>query len=157
MEISRRTDYAIRLIAALTESGGRPLSVRKAAADYDVPYAFARNIQHDLVQAGILQAVRGSQGGMLLAIDPADLTLYHLIETLQGPISIAVCAADPAWCNRSSNCQFHQVWLGAELLLKDYLSSVSIEELLSGEKACLTSSSKLFFKKEASVLEGLLQ
>jgi len=150
VEISRRTDYAIRLIAALAESAGRPLSVRKAAADYDVPYAFARNIQHDLVQAGILKAVRGSQGGMLLAVDPAELTLYHLIEILQGPITIAVCAADPAWCKRSNNCQFHRVWLGAEFLLKDYLSSVSIEELLSGEKAGLTDSSKLFFKTRLS-------
>jgi len=54
MDVTRRTDYAIRLISALTESQGKPLSVREAAEAYSVPYAFARSIQHALVQAGLV-------------------------------------------------------------------------------------------------------
>ncbi|MCL2151123.1 MAG: Rrf2 family transcriptional regulator [Coriobacteriia bacterium] len=141
MDITRRTDYAIRLIAALALNDGKPLSVREAAERYDVPYAFARSIQHSLVLAGLVRSLRGTQGGMLLAVDPAELTLSALIKAVQGPISIAVCTKDEGWCSREKNCQFHKVWLGANTLLSDYLGSVSIKQLLDGETAHLTELS----------------
>jgi Rrf2 family protein len=138
MEISRRTDYAIRLIAALLLNEGKPLSVREAATMQEVPYAFARSIQHDLVRSGILTSVRGARGGMLLAIDPTELTLYRLIEVVQGPVSVAICTSDKDWCARHQGCQFHRVWEGANSLLKDYLTSVSIKELIEGKAAHLS-------------------
>jgi Rrf2 family protein len=139
MEISRRTDYAIRLIAALLQNDGEPLSVREAATMQDVPYAFARSIQHDLVRSGILASVRGARGGMLLAIDPADLTLYRLIEVVQGPVNVAICTSDKDWCARHAGCQFHRVWEGANSILKNYLTSVTIQELIEGKSAYLSS------------------
>ncbi|MCL1880396.1 MAG: Rrf2 family transcriptional regulator [Actinomycetia bacterium] len=141
VDISRRTDYAIRLIAALIQNEGRPLSVRKAAAQNEVPYAFARNIQHNLVQAGLVHSVRGAYGGMLLAVDPAELTLFRLIEAVQGPLSVAVCAYDESWCSRHRLCQFHKVWEGANALLRDYLDSVSIQQLLDGKKPYISGGS----------------
>ncbi|MDR2587025.1 MAG: Rrf2 family transcriptional regulator [Coriobacteriales bacterium] len=140
MEISRRTDYAIRLIAALLQADGRPLSVRHAASMQGVPYAFARSIQHDLVRSGILTSVRGARGGMLLAVDPNELTLYRLIEVVQGPVSIAICTNDKDWCSRRKGCQFHRVWEGANSILKDYLTSVTIKDLIEGKSAYLSSN-----------------
>jgi len=141
MDVTRRTDYAIRLIAALTLSDGKPLSVREAAEQNDVPYAFARSIQHALVKAGLIRSVRGAQGGMLLNVDPAELTLYQLIEAVQGPINVAICTTDKDWCQFEEHCQFHKVWEGANMLLEDYLDSVSIRQLLDGETARLTELS----------------
>jgi len=140
MEITRRTDYAIRLIAALLEHQGTPFSVREAAETQGVPYAFARSIQHDLVQQGILKSVRGARGGMLLNVDPEGLTLYHLIEVVQGPVSIAICTNDEDWCPRSKSCKFHYVWEGANKIMEDYLTSVSMMDLLEGEFAHITAS-----------------
>ncbi|MDR3053169.1 MAG: Rrf2 family transcriptional regulator, partial [Coriobacteriales bacterium] len=137
MEISRRTDYSIRLIAALSLNEGRPLSVREAAEAQGVPYAFARSIQHDLVLSGFITSIRGARGGMLLAKDPEVLTLLELIEAVQGPVSVAICTADKDWCTRHRGCQFHNVWEGANRLLRDYLGSVSIRDLLNGQMAHL--------------------
>lgn len=137
MEITRRTDYAIRLITALTKSQGAPLSVRQAAEAQDVPYAFARSIQHDLVLAGLVTSVRGAAGGMMLACDPKTLTLLELIESVQGPITVSVCATEADWCPRERNCSFHPVWESVNILLRDYFSSVSIQDLIDGHKAFL--------------------
>jgi Rrf2 family protein len=147
MEISRRTDYAIRLIAALLLNEGTPLSVREAASMQNVPYAFARSIQHDLVCAGILTSIRGARGGMLLAVDPTELTLYRLIEVVQGPVSVAICTNDKDWCARRPRCQFHRVWEGANALLRDYLTSVTIQELIEGKSAHLSTSLTQFAAK----------
>ena len=143
MEITRRTDYAIRLIAALLQKDGVPFSVREAAELQDVPYAFARSIQHDLVQQGIVKSLRGARGGMVLNVDPEGFTLFELIEIVQGPVSVAICTNDEDWCPRSQTCQFHKVWEGANEIMKNYLSSVSIKDLLAGENAFISASSLL--------------
>ena len=133
MEISRKTDYAIRLVAALMLNDGKPLSVRKAAAVQGVPYSFARGIQHDLVKSGVVTAVRGARGGMMLAIDPDEYTLAELIETLQGPIRLAICLSEDGWCPRDGNCVFHRVWDDGSKMLFDYLSSISMKEIIKGK------------------------
>jgi len=133
MEISRKTDYAIRMVAALMLNEGKPLSVRKAATVQGVPYSFARGIQHDLVKSGVVTAVRGARGGMMLAIDPDEYTLAELIETLQGPIRLAICLSEEGWCPRDENCVFHQVWEDGSQLLYNYLSSISMKEIIKGK------------------------
>jgi Rrf2 family protein len=147
MDISRRTDYAIRLIAALVASEDQPLSVREAAEAQGVPYAFARSIQHDMVLAGLVKSMRGAHGGMTLADDPNKLTLLELIEAVQGPVNVAVCTTEKGWCKRDANCQFHTVWEGANAILRDYLSSVSIKDLIAGHSAHLTPHSLDFAAK----------
>ncbi|MCL2756487.1 MAG: Rrf2 family transcriptional regulator [Coriobacteriia bacterium] len=133
MDITRRTDYAIRLIAALIENKGAPLSVREVAEKQDIPYAFARSIQHDLALGGFIRSLRGARGGMILAKDPDSFTLLEFIETLQGAVSIAVCTTEPGWCPRDEDCTFHNVWLNANTMLRDYLSSATIKDILEGK------------------------
>jgi len=67
MEVSRRTDYAIRMLLQLARSDGEPISVRALAEAQDVPYAFARGIQRGLVSAGLVESRRGTHGGIILA------------------------------------------------------------------------------------------
>ena len=138
MEITRKADYSIRLIAALVAQDGKPLSVREAAQAQDVPYTFARSIQHDLVLSGFVRSLRGAHGGMVLAKDPDALTLLELVEAVQGPLNIAVCTSSPEWCNREGACRFHPVWEGANKIIRDYLSSVTIKQLLEGDSPYLT-------------------
>lgn len=135
MEVSRRTDYAIRLMSALVAAHGEPLSVRTAAASHDVPYSFARTIQQDLMVAGMVYSLRGAHGGMILACDPKELTLLDIVEAIQGPISVSVCSRTAGWCPRERHCAFHPVWQGADLLLRNYLGSVSLYDLVEGVKS----------------------
>ena len=72
MDISRKTDYALRMLAMLAEGNKSLLSVRTAAEAVDVPYSFARSIQHGLVQAGIVESLRGVRGGMRLRLKPSE-------------------------------------------------------------------------------------
>lgn len=144
MEISRRTDYAIRLVAALMQNDGKPLSVRTAATMQEVPYSFARSIQHDLVNSGVISALRGARGGMVLAIDPDDYTLAELIETLQGPISLAICLSEEGWCSRSGHCVFHRVWEGGTKLLREYLASITMKDIIDGKIPYLSQGSSAF-------------
>ncbi|MBQ6454162.1 MAG: Rrf2 family transcriptional regulator [Coriobacteriales bacterium] len=133
MEISRRTDYAMRLLAALVAAKGRTVSVRDIAQNQDVPYAFARSIEHALAQAGIISTSRGAKGGMILAKQPNEFTLFEVVECVQGPVGISVCTREEDWCVRAPNCRFHGIWQGADQLLREYLSSITFAQALGLE------------------------
>ena len=134
MSITRKTDYAFRMLAMLAQTEGL-LSVRTAAEANDIPYSFARSIQHGLVQAGIIDSLRGVHGGMRLAVAPEELPLSRIIDAVQGPIFFNACC-DPAFgCDRRGGCQFHRLWLGTQSVINDYLSSVTLADVINEQVA----------------------
>ena len=135
MDVSRKTDYALRMLAMLVSEPAGVVSVRAAADDNGVPYSFARSIQHDLVRAGIIESLRGARGGMRLAVDPARLTLLEVVEAIQGPVSVSACATvgpEGGVCPRAESCRFNPIWDGSRALLASYLSSVTLAEVVAG-------------------------
>lgn len=133
MDISRKTDYALRMLAALINNPEGVLSVRTAARENGVPYSFARSIQHDLAVAGIVENSRGANGGMRLAVDPGETTLLDIVEAVQGPVAISCCSdsvGDGRPCPNRETCHFSPVWCNAERLLRSYFSRVTLLQLV---------------------------
>ena len=138
MEITRKTDYALRMVAELIRSESGVMSVRSAAQRNDVPYSFARSIQHDLVRAGIVESLCGSHGGMRLAVDPSATSLLRVVEAVQGSVCFSGCdtaGEGEAPCPRMGDCPYNPVWCGATRLLRDYLASVTLLDVVTGSRA----------------------
>jgi Rrf2 family protein len=130
VEVTRRTDYAIRILLELARVGGGPVSVRELADSQGVPYAFARGIQRELVSAGLVESRRGATGGILLAKPAAEVTLLDIANAMQGDTSCSVCSRDPNWCSRMSECEVHQVWRETDSMVREYLGTKSLAGLL---------------------------
>ena len=133
MELTRRTDYACRIIRAAYASKDAYVSVSDVAESENIPYAFARSIQHDLVHAGLLKTVRGAKGGLTLACDPSQITLLEVLTALQGPVSMSPCSADPEYCERCGGCEFHGIWKNADALVQNYFKSITLQKLFDGD------------------------
>lgn len=131
MDISRKTDYALRMLSMLAENPGLLLSVRTAAEEVNVPYSFARSIQHGLVQAGIIESLRGVHGGMRLKADPKQVTIREVVEAVQGPMVMNDCTAPNGDCARMGTCCYHPLWAGTQALVRDYLDSVTLDDIVS--------------------------
>ena len=134
MEVSRRTDYAIRMLLELARSDGEPVSVRALAETQGVPYAFARGIQRGLVSAELVESRRGAHGGIILARPAEEVSLLDVVEALQGEPSCSVCTSDPGWCQRMGGCSVHHVWSEADRMVSEYLGSKSLAGLIESEK-----------------------
>lgn len=131
MDISRKTDYALRILSILVKNPDELLSVRTAAEQVEVPYSFARSIQHGLVQAGIIESLRGVHGGMRLKVDPAEVTLREIVEAVQGPMSMNDCTAPGGECTRRSTCCYHPIWAGVQAAVMSYLDSVTLDDAVN--------------------------
>ncbi len=127
MEISRRTDYAIRMMISICSNGDEGLLSTKRIAEYDaVPYQFARGIQHELAEAGLITTKRGVHGGSTLARPADEISLYDIVEAMQGTLLFSRCEADPCWCARSNDCPVREVWCDLDADIHKRLKAVSL-------------------------------
>lgn len=130
MDITRRCDYALRILEAAYQSGDAYVSVSDISEQEEIPYAFARSIQHDLVKGGLIKTVRGARGGLALDCDPATTTLLEVLEVVQGPVSVSLCTVDKEYCKRCGGCSYHKLWIGADSILNSYFDSITLKELI---------------------------
>lgn len=118
----------------LAENEDSLLSVRTAAEQAGVPYSFARSIQHGLAQAGIVESLRGVHGGMRLRVDPTSVTIRQVVEAIQGPLIVNDCTAVGGECLRRDACCYHPIWMGTQALVRSYLDSVTLDDVVHGTK-----------------------
>lgn len=134
VDITRRTDYAIRIMLELARKQGEgPLSVRSLAEQQEVPYAFARGIQRQLVGAGLVCSTRGSKGGVTLARGASEITLLEVVTAIQGTPVCAVCTRYSDWCARMGECAVHGIWRGVDASVSEYLGRQDLASLAAGE------------------------
>ncbi|MCL2882353.1 MAG: Rrf2 family transcriptional regulator [Coriobacteriia bacterium] len=134
MEIKRRTDYAIRMLLTMAKHDNRePISISQVSRTDEVPYQFARSIQHDLAQAGLLTTTRGAHGGSRLAKPASQISLFDIVRAMQGPLVFSPCEVDPTWCERFVRCSVHDVWKQLDEEIRGQLEAVTLEELVKSQ------------------------
>ncbi len=136
MAVSRRGDYAIRMMMELAGNASDELApARKVGASQDVPVEFARSIATDLVAAGLLRSKRGMGGGLALAKSPAEISVLDILRATDGGVSISTCTIDPGYCARMGTCPMHRVWKQADRCLEEHLSQVYLDDLVAEQKS----------------------
>ena len=127
MTISARVHYAtLALIElALRQPEKTPVAVREITRRHGIPGPFLVQILRTLRSAGWVQSIRGSQGGYLLAVDPADLTLLEIAEAVGCPESN--CQTDAT--DTPANRMVHDVWDAASKASRAVLARTTLAEI----------------------------
>src|SRR5579884_1878711 len=87
MQVSAKTDYALRAVLELASSAGdRPRPVEELAQAQEIPVSFLKNILVQLRSAGVVRSRRGPDGGYQLARPADQLSLADVIRAVEGPL-----------------------------------------------------------------------
>ena len=90
MQVSARTDYALRAAAELARAaseGKGPLKGERISEGQGIPKKFMENILLDLKHSGIVRTQRGAAGGYWLARPAKETTLADIIRAVEGPLA----------------------------------------------------------------------
>jgi len=123
MQIKRETDYAIRCVHYLASKKDTVIMVDEIAKEMKIPKTFLAKILQKLAKGNIVKSFRGIKGGFLLAKEGSAINLLEVIEAIQGPLFMNLCAIDPKTCDRSSTCAIHPVWIEIQEQVKKILES----------------------------------
>ncbi len=98
MRMSEGVEWATHTCVLLDWLGrSEPVPTARLAAAYDLPPPYLNKQLQALVRAGILTSARGKGGGFRLARSLHDITLFDVVQAIEGP--------DPAFrCREIRRC-----------------------------------------------------
>ena len=131
MEITRESDYAIRCVLYLARRKGTIAMVDEISREMCVPKSFLAKILQKLARSSIVKSHRGVKGGFELARYPREISLLDVIECVQGPVAMNICAVDKKACGMSASCVVHPVWVEARKQVENFLRRKSFASLIS--------------------------
>lgn len=133
MKISTKGLYAVRFMLNLAEHGGDKLvSLKEVSEAESVSKKYLEQIVPNLVSAQLVKSVRGAAGGYRLARPASDITVLDVLAVTEGTLAPVSCLAceDDFDCSRPNICIEIGVWKGLDKLIKDYLSGITLQDIL---------------------------
>ena len=97
-KLSKKADYGLIALKHLTQHSDESISAREIASQYRIPAELLAKILQRLARKGILVSQHGTNGGYVLARDPAQISIVDVVEALEGPIAMTPC-------ERGGECQ----------------------------------------------------
>lgn len=131
---SRQCEYALQAVLYLAlKPQGEMTSIKELTKKLNIPYHFVAKILQDLTRKGLLSSLKGPTGGFALGMPAKDITLFHIIEAIDGVDFMHNCVLGFPDCDGRNPCPVHQKW--GEL--REELYSILISKNIA-EMACET-------------------
>ena len=136
MYISARVDYAMRALlelAAAQRTNPRALLKGDAIAEkHVIPTKFLVGVLTTLRTAGILQSMRGRDGGFRLAKPAADIRVADVMRALEGPLA-EVRGERPEETEYLGAAEhLRDLWIATRVALRSVLETTSLADIESG-------------------------
>lgn len=131
MRLTKQTNYAIRMLMYCASNGDRLSRIPDIAKAYTVSELFLFKILKPLVDAGLMETVRGRNGGIRLAQKATDITLLDVVRVTEDNFAMAECFEnDAAECPLIDSCGLNAALRRALNAFFDVLSAYNIDDLV---------------------------
>lgn len=127
--LTKKTDYAIRILAVLTKNKNSFLSAREISRLQNIPYQFLKQILRTLVQHKIIVSKEGAQGGFKIKVVPKNIFVSDIIQYFQGNIMLSECMFRKQLCQNRSTCILKKEINRIEALVEKEFARISIAKL----------------------------
>ena len=136
MQVTAKAEYALRAATMLAAAGPGPVKSETIAVAEDIPLRFLHNILAALTRAGILNSLRGADGGYELSRDARKITVADVIRAVEGPFA-AGGGPDPdgpaaAGPRPGGGEALRAVWAVLRANERAVLESVTLADLAAG-------------------------
>lgn len=135
LRVTKLTDYATLVMAALASASGRRMSAQELAEQVGIEMPTAAKVLKPLAQAGLVEGFRGAGGGYRIARDARAISLADIVEAMEGPLAVTECATDPHQCGIEASCHLRGHWQQVNLVIADALAGISLHAMLHGQPA----------------------
>lgn len=132
--ITKTGIYGVRAMLALAKLPvGEPAGAARIAEVVQVPQSYLSKLLQILAREGLVNSQRGVGGGFQLARDPAEITLYELIEPLERMERWNGCFLGNAVCSDDAPCVLHERWKRVQRHYLEMLRQTTLAELAGRE------------------------
>ena len=150
MKFTAQDEYGLRCILQLARHQGRAtaendgaagaipcLTIAEIAGQEGLTPQYAGRFVTVLVKAGLVESVRGRNGGVRLSRRPKEISVLEVLQALGGDLyEESTCdryTGDRTFCVHTNDCAIRSLWAGLQLMINHVLSRTTLKDLCSSE------------------------
>jgi Rrf2 family protein len=127
---SRQCEYALQAVLYLAlQPPEKMTTIKELAKKLDIPSPFLAKILQDLSRKGLLASLKGPAGGFTLGMPAKDITLFHIVDAIDGDGFRRNCVLGFPECSGSNPCPVHEQWGGLREAVYKMLANKNIAQM----------------------------
>lgn len=147
MKVSQRVTYGIMAIVDLALNAREsPIQARAIARRQGIPVRFLEQVLNSMKKAGLVDSLRGSQGGYRLQKAPSALSVADVLEALDGPVLRRAFEGGTTSDRYMSKTELllGQVWKQVAQAEHEVLQRITIDELAGRQRTIEARRSPMY-------------
>ena len=134
MRLTTKGRFAVTamLDLALNENA-KPVTLAGISERQAISLSYLEQLFSRLRRQGLVTSVRGPGGGYRLAKPHADISVSHIIAAVDELIDATQCGGKED-CHDAGRCMTHDLWASLNDKILDYLSGVTLAELVNNQR-----------------------
>ncbi|MCR5702541.1 MAG: Rrf2 family transcriptional regulator [Lachnospiraceae bacterium] len=142
MIISTRGKNALKLMLDLAEAKTKDKVRLKDVADrQNISEKYLEQIVSGLHKRGLVNSVRGKNGGYSLRYTPEEYTVGQIVRAVESNMNPTDCFGEnSAPCPNKSTCVNYRLWGRLDDALNDVLEGITLADMLSWQQEIYTEN-----------------
>lgn len=135
MMLTTKGRYGLRAVIEIA-AGKEAVSVSSIAERQHISEAYLEKLLALLKKAGIVNSLRGAQGGYVLAKEAESISVGDILRALEGNLHPIDCALidESLACEGERTCVTKYVWKRISDSINEAVDNLMLSELLRGEE-----------------------
>jgi Rrf2 family iron-sulfur cluster assembly transcriptional regulator len=130
MRLTTKGRFAVTAMVDLATRGGNaPVTLAGISERQRISLSYLEQLFGKLRRHHIVESVRGPGGGYYLSRPGSQITIAEIIKAVDEPLDSSSCGGR-ADCFDDHPCITHDLWMGLNKTLHDYLAGVNLQELV---------------------------
>jgi len=127
---SKACEYAIRAMMFVSQKSqsGERVGIKAIVNGIDSPEHFMAKILQELSRKGLLQSIKGPNGGFFMDEKARKITLAQIVSAIDGDKVFVGCGVGLKVCNEKKPCPIHDEFKLIRTKLKNMLETTQIGE-----------------------------
>lgn len=131
MQLTRYTDYAIRVLMYCAQKGEERSTIQEIADFHGISHNHLVKVAHQLGKLGYLTTIRGSGGGLLLSRPASKISIGKVVREVENGFDLVECFdRDSNRCRLMPSCALKGVLVRAQKAFLDTLDQVTLAEIV---------------------------
>lgn len=128
---SRQCEYALQAILYITAKKDTGYTdIKEISNSLGIPHHFLAKILQSLSKRGLLRSQKGPSGGFALSGESDTITLFHIVEAIDGDAFLRDCVLGLPVCGGDNPCPIHTKWGILREEIHKMLTSKTIAEIV---------------------------
>lgn len=132
MRLTTKGRFAVTAMVDLAMRGNKgPVTLASISERQGISLSYLEQLFGKLRRKELVESVRGPGGGYYLARTADKLTVAEIILAVDEPLDATSCGG-LGDCHDNKPCITHDLWMGLNEKIFDYLESVNLQQLVDG-------------------------